>query len=77
MTIREALVIKLEDFKSTGLTEESYQVQWIRQQIAAEDRRLLLVEVERLRETHSFQGTTIAEQLGADRWLLGGANATR
>ena len=43
---------------------------YLREAIAQTDRALLAAEMERLRDSHQFNGNTLEEQLGTDRWIL-------
>lgn len=68
---RAAIVQKIEDLKVKGYVEGCAELGWLREQLKAVDKQLLLAEVERLKQQGcSFEGTCLEEMLGVDRWLL-------
>jgi len=69
---RAAIVAKLGELKVKGARESDPEIKWLRRNLAGVDKALLIEEVERLaRDKHcSFQGDTLADKLGVDKWLL-------
>lgn len=62
---------KLEELKTKGRSEKSWEIVFLREQIRQLDLQLLAEEVERLKtERYSFEGDTLEKQLGADAWIL-------
>jgi len=60
------------ELKVKGARESDPEIKWLRRNLAGVDKALLIEEVERLaRDKHcSFQGDTLADKLGVDKWLL-------
>lgn len=69
---RQAIARKLATLHEKGRRAGDWEYDFVTLQLADADRQLLAQEVDRLRQHKQFAGADLAEQLGADSWILGG-----